>query len=76
MKEAEVRPQSNAEAKHVNFQLKIQENLGNTQKTFIVKTPKYVSTEQAGRNSELDRHKPECKLYPKRTYKLELMLQE
>jgi hypothetical protein len=27
MKEAEVRPQSNAEAKHVNFQLKIQENI-------------------------------------------------
>jgi hypothetical protein len=27
MKEAEVRPWSNAEAKHVNFQLKIQENI-------------------------------------------------
>jgi hypothetical protein len=26
-KEAEVRPQSNAEAKHINFQLKIQENI-------------------------------------------------
>jgi hypothetical protein len=79
MKEAEVRPRSNAEAKHINFQLKIQENiiciytkygdssnaersmlktirairgkhscinhmfdLGNTQKTFIAKTPKGV----------------------------------
>jgi hypothetical protein len=27
MKETEVRPQSNAEAKHINFQLKIQENI-------------------------------------------------
>jgi hypothetical protein len=26
-KEAEVRPRSNAEAKHINFQLKIQENI-------------------------------------------------